>query len=79
MSIIGALKAFEIILLTTGGNNDTATLAMNVYANAFGIGKQGIAGLRQGYASAMSMILFIVVLIFVLISQHLMKKREVEI
>jgi raffinose/stachyose/melibiose transport system permease protein len=79
MSIIGALKSFEIILLTTGGNNDTATLAMNVYAQAFGIGKQGIAGLRQGYASAMSMILFIIVLIFVLISQHLMKKREVEI
>jgi raffinose/stachyose/melibiose transport system permease protein len=80
MSLIGALKAFEIILLTTGGSNNTATLGMNVYANAFGIGKQAtIVGLRQGYASAMSMILFIIILIFVLISQYLMKKREVEI
>jgi raffinose/stachyose/melibiose transport system permease protein len=79
MSIIGALASFQIILLTTGGNNDTSTLAMNVYANAFGIGKQGIAGLRQGYASAMSMILFAIILVFVLIFQYLLKKKEVEI
>lgn len=80
MSIIGALSSFQIILLTTGGNFNTSTLAMVVYAQAFGLGKNAsILGLREGYASAVSMILFVIVLVFVLFFQYVMKKREVEI
>lgn len=80
MSIIGALSSFQIILLTTGGNFNTSTLAMTVYAQAFGLGKNAsIVGLRQGYASAISMILFAIILVFVLFFQYVMKKREVEI
>lgn len=80
MSIIGSLSSFQIILLTTGGNFNTTTLAMTVYAQAFGLGKiASVAGLRQGYASAISMILFVIILVFVLFFQYVMKKREVEI
>ncbi|MGV8981084.1 carbohydrate ABC transporter permease [Clostridium sp.] len=80
MSIIGALSSFQIILLTTGGNFNTSTLGMDIYAQAFGIGKQAtVLGLRQGYASAMSMVLFVIILVFVLIFQYIMKKREIEI
>lgn len=79
MSIIGALSSFQIILLTTGGNFNTTTLAMTAYAQAFGLGKTGVAGLRQGYASAISMILFAIILVFVIFFQHMMKKREVEV
>lgn len=79
MSVIGALSSFQIILLTTGGNFNTSTLAMTAYAQAFGLGKTGAAGLRQGYASAISMILFAIILVFVIITQYVMKKREVEI
>ena len=80
MSIIGALSSFQIILLTTGGNFNTSTLGMNIYAQAYGIGKQAtVLGLRQGYASAMSMILFTIILVFVLVFQYIMKKREIEI
>lgn len=77
MSIIGALSSFQIILLTTGGNFNTSTLAMNAYAYAFGLGKMStIAGLRQGYAAAINMILFVIILVFVLLFQYMMKKRE---
>jgi raffinose/stachyose/melibiose transport system permease protein len=80
MSIIGALGSFQIILLTTGGNFDTTTLAMTAYQQAFGIGKvAGVAGLREGYASAISMILFAIILVFVLFTQYIMKKKEEKI
>lgn len=80
MSIIGALSSFQIILLTTGGNFNTSTLAMSVYAQAFGLGKNAsILGLREGYASAIGMILFFIILVFVLFFQYVMKKREVEL
>lgn len=79
MSIIGALSSFQIILLTTGGNFNTTTLAMTAYQNAFGLGKvASVVGLRQGYAAAINMILFTIILIFVLILQFLMKKKEDE-
>lgn len=79
MSIIGALSSFQIILLTTGGNFNTTTLAMTAYAQAFGLGKIAtIAGLRQGYASAINMILFAIILVFVIFFQYILKKREVE-
>lgn len=77
MSIIGSLSSFQIILLTTGGNFNTTTLSMTAYANAFGLGKiASITGLRQGYAAAINMILFTIILVFVLIFQAYMKKKE---
>lgn len=77
MSIIGSLSSFQIILLTTGGNFNTTTLSMTAYANAFGLGKiASITGLRQGYAAAINMVLFTIILVFVLIFQGYMKKKE---
>jgi raffinose/stachyose/melibiose transport system permease protein len=79
MSIIGSLSSFQIILLTTGGNFNTTTLAMTAYANAFGLGKIAtITGLRQGYAAAINMILFTIILVFVLLFRYLMKKKAMD-
>jgi len=79
LAIIGSLQSFDIIFTTTGGQFNTTTLGMMVFATAFGgagatPGGGGIASLRQGYAASMSMILFIGVFVVTIISQILMKK-----
>ena len=56
---------------------------MMVFATAFGGGGATasggtVAGMRQGYAAAESMVLFVGVLIVTIISQAIMKKMEAD-
>lgn len=69
ISIIGSFQIFDLTtVLTAGGpSNSTNTLIMYVY-------QAGFRFFRMGYASALSTILFAIVLIFTIIQDKLSKK-----
>lgn len=74
VSIAGAFKAFDIPLSLTGGGpaNSTQTLALNIYNDAFG-------AFKTGYASAKSVILFLIVAAIAVIQLRVTRKREVQL
>ncbi|GAA4876296.1 sugar ABC transporter permease [Paenibacillus vulneris] len=73
LSMIGALKIFDQIAVMTDGGPGfaTETLTYIVY-------KVGFGELRQGYGTALSLVLFILILIVSLIQIKLLRKREVQ-
>jgi raffinose/stachyose/melibiose transport system permease protein len=79
--IIGALQTFELIMVLTQGQYRSSTLGMEVFMTAFG-GRDSAGGktmgLRQGYAAAQSMVLFVVVFVVTFISQKTMARMEKE-
>ncbi|RTE04442.1 carbohydrate ABC transporter permease [Paenibacillus whitsoniae] len=72
LSMIGALKIFDQIAVMTDGGPGfaTETLTYIVY-------KVGFGELRQGYGTAMSLVLFLLILIVSLIQIRVLRKREV--
>jgi raffinose/stachyose/melibiose transport system permease protein len=78
LAIIGSLQSFQVILLTTGGNNmATQTLSARVVFYAFNINAGSGAGvMRQGYGATWAMILFLFILVATLIYQRSVKRRE---
>lgn len=82
LSVIGSLSVVQTILLTTGGGNNTRTLAMSIYNTAFNIGTTSGGynqySMRQGYAAALSMVLFAIILLFTLIVQYILNRRGKE-
>lgn len=75
LCVVGSLSSFQIILMTTGGSTATKTLAMWVYEIAFGlgVGKNANVG-RQGYAAAVQMLLFFIILISMLLVRGIMNR-----
>jgi raffinose/stachyose/melibiose transport system permease protein len=73
LSIIGAMQTYDLILATTRGNFNTRTLAFDVFSLMFGSGRTD-----YGLPAALSVIQFLFILGFVIISQYLLRKREVE-
>ena len=73
IGITGALNTYALPLaLTGGGPNDASTsLPMQIYKRAFGFN-------QFGYASAMSILFFIVVATVTIIQLNVTRKREVE-
>lgn len=73
VSIAGAFKAFDIPFSLTGGGpaNGTQTMALNIYTDAFG-------AYKTGYASAKSMILFLLVAVIAFIQLRITRKKEVQ-
>ncbi|MBB3113083.1 multiple sugar transport system permease protein/raffinose/stachyose/melibiose transport system permease protein [Paenibacillus phyllosphaerae] len=73
LSMIGALKIFDQIAVMTDGGPGfaTETLTYIVY-------KVGFGELRQGYGTALSLMLFVLILIVSLIQIKLLRKREVQ-
>lgn len=71
LSLIGSLSGFGLVAATTGGGPGNATMipAMYMYRVAFGEG-------NFGYASAMGVILFIVILALTLTSRRLFNTKE---
>jgi ABC-type sugar transport system permease subunit len=71
LQIIASFKVVESIMLMTSGGpaESTHVLMLYIYDNAF-------AYLKMGYASALSMILFVIILFFTII-QLLLEKRMV--
>ncbi|MHA6484917.1 carbohydrate ABC transporter permease [Paenibacillus sp. strain BS8-2] len=73
LSLIGSLKIFDQIAVMTDGGPGfaTETLTYIIY-------KVGFGELRQGFGTALSLVLFIITLIFSLIQIVLLRKREVQ-
>jgi len=71
VSTIGTLKIYDLPFVMTGGGPGHATesLAINVYSSAFVYS-------RMGYGTAVSLALFLFVLIVSLIQLKIMRKRE---
>ncbi len=80
LSVIGSLSVVQTILLTTGGANNTSTLAMSVFKTAFGIGyrEATLPSLRQGFAAAQSIVLFVMILLATLTVQYFLRRMEKE-
>lgn len=72
LSIIGAMSTFDIILATTDGRFNTRTMAYDVYKETFR------GSLQMGLPSALSVVQFLMILVFVVFAVKQMRKREVE-
>ncbi len=74
LTLNGAFKVFEVVYGLTGGGpgRSTQVITMNIYEEAFS------NNFRYGYASAKSVILFIIILVVTLIQIQVMKRKEVE-
>lgn len=72
-NIIGSLAVFDLIVaLTNGGPGfSTESLSMFIYRNAYGG--------STGYATAVALIMFLIILVPVIISMAVMKRKEVEV
>ena len=68
-NIIGSFKVFDLILMMTNGGPANATNVM-----VYQIYKAGIVNLRYGYASAISLVLFAIILLITFIQMILEKK-----
>lgn len=68
-------QVFDVIYSLTGGGPGRATqsVAINIYEEAFS------GNIRYGYATAKSMVLFLVVLIITMIQISVMKRKEEEL
>jgi ABC-type sugar transport system permease subunit len=77
LTIIGSLQAWQLFLVLTGYRPGTTVMGYLVYATGFGATSGGTsASLRQGYAAAASIVLFVVVLVIGLTVQYLLRRRE---
>jgi raffinose/stachyose/melibiose transport system permease protein len=74
LSLVNAVKVFDIPLSLTFGGPGTATtgIAFDIYKEAFIIN-------RYGYATAKSVVLFLITIIFTIIQLSIFKKKEVEL
>ncbi|MFI6507202.1 carbohydrate ABC transporter permease [Streptosporangium sp. NPDC050855] len=71
LQLLASLKVFDQIYLMTGGGPDDSTRPIIEYAY-----DMGFTGYRIGYASAVSYILFVLIVIVSLVQLRLFRKRE---
>jgi raffinose/stachyose/melibiose transport system permease protein len=81
LAIIGSLQTYQLILVLTGGQFQTSTLAYQVFRFGFGSGAvgSGSGGIQQGYAAMIAMVQFVFILVITLISQWYLRRRETQI
>lgn len=70
-SLIGSFQIFDTVAVTTQGGPADATrvLVYYIYQNAFSF-------FRMGYATAMSMVLFVILVVFTLLQMRLLRANE---
>jgi raffinose/stachyose/melibiose transport system permease protein len=73
LSIIGSLQLFDMVWVVTGGGPAGATMTMATYMVQFGFQRN-----QFGYGSAVAVILFIVSLVFALLYQRFILRRDLE-
>jgi multiple sugar transport system permease protein len=73
LSMINSLKIFDQIAVMTDGGPGFATETMTYIVYKVGFGE-----LRQGYGTALALVLFVLILIVSIIQIKLLRKREVE-
>lgn len=71
LGIVNGLRIFDQIMALTGGGpaNATATLATEVYKQAFSLG-------NFGYGAALALLLTVIILVFAVIQQRLTRDRS---
>lgn len=74
IGIIGAMKEWALVLLLTGGQFNTSVLGLQIYGIGFAA-TRGASG-RQGYAAAISMLQFFLILVIAGIALAYMRRRE---
>ncbi len=80
LAIIGALKTFDTIFVTTNGQYNTYTMAFYMFRLAFiSEGGSGRGGGRLGFASAVATLLFLMIFLVALIAQYFLRKKEVDL
>ena len=73
LSIIGSLQLFDMVWVLTGGGPAGATETMATYMFQYGFQRQ-----QLGFGSAVAVILFIISLIFALIYQRFVLRRDLQ-
>jgi raffinose/stachyose/melibiose transport system permease protein len=77
LNIIGSLQAWQLFLVLLGYRNGTQVLGYVIYAQGFGQTSGSMSNsFRQGFGAAASMVLFVLVLIIGLTTQHFLRRRE---
>jgi raffinose/stachyose/melibiose transport system permease protein len=73
LSIIGAIQLFDIVWVLTGGGpiHASETMAVTMFQNGF-------KRYEVGYASAISVAIFLISLVFALIYQRFVLRRDIE-
>jgi raffinose/stachyose/melibiose transport system permease protein len=71
LSIIGSLQQFDMVWILTGGGPVNATTTMATYMVQFGFQRS-----QLGYGSAVAVILFVLSLIFALLYQRFVLRRD---
>lgn len=84
LAIIGSLQTYQLIVVLTGGQFQTSTLALQVFQIGFsgstsGGGLSRVSQIQQGYAAMVSMVQFAFILIVTLITQWYLRRRETQI
>lgn len=80
LAIIGALRTFDTMFVTTNGQYNTYTMAFYMFRLAFiSEGGSGRGGGRLGFAAAVATLLFLMIFIVALIAQYFLRKKEVDL
>ena len=79
LCVIGALQSYQLIYVLTGPINPaTQVLSLAIFTQGFG-GGQGGSVQSQGYAAAISMVQFVIVMIVSLAMLAYLRRRETEL
>lgn len=73
ISIVGSLQTYQIIFVLTGNRPTTSVLAMQIFSVGFG------GASEQGYASAISMIQFVLISVITLVALQYLRKKETQL
>ena len=76
LNIIGSLQAWMLFLVLIGYRNGTQVLSYLIWAEGFGQTGDQAASLRLGYASAASIVLFLLVLVLGMSANAFVTRRE---
>jgi raffinose/stachyose/melibiose transport system permease protein len=71
LSIIGSLQLFDLVWVTTGGGPANATVTMATYMVQYGFQRS-----QLGFGSAVAVILFVISLVFALVYQRFVLRRD---
>lgn len=79
LSVIGSLQSYQLIYVLTGPINPaTQVLSLAIFTQGFG-GAQGGASQSQGYAAAISIVQFVIVMIASLLTLGYLRRKETEL
>ena len=69
--IIGSFQVFDLVYVMTGGGPGNATTLLVTYAYS-----EGFAQRRQGYAAAIGVVLYVIVMVLTVVQFRLNRRRE---